>query len=240
MSLTEEQIQMYRSVFTSQYEAFVPLKQRGMNFPMQPSDLSTAPKEFQAEAIKCVEERWKEGIAFFGASGTGKTSLMAGMFRKRVVVAVGELPFLTICNIEGRKHSLPLWKLSVTRLVEEHHAHITHDLGDKDYVDVRIVTRERIERAAKAVTPQWPTKPGLFLEEFDKLGTLTEHKYDVIYGIVNATDENCVQLALTTNLKPSEFEEYFGGKIARRVLEKCWRIDYFEASIKPPKVQVQS
>jgi hypothetical protein len=113
------------------------------------------------------------------------------------------------------------YRASASTIVRQHHAFVTDDSGD---VATPVITASRAEHHP------------IFVAEMEKIGTMTDYKYEVLFSIIDALYEKRprTQLVLDSNLSRADFQEYFTDKVSRRVAELCYRIDYFQEEILEP------
>jgi hypothetical protein len=203
-------------LYASRFAALVPESLRHMDGALEPCAKAAAPLEFQRRVVELLKAAPAKSYAFFGKAGTGKTSLSMWLFIRALKDA-----WLDDLADEPRRSS-------ASSLVRAHHAWITDDTGDVP---------------EPAITADWAAHgagmPRVWLSEMEKIGPQTEYKYEVLFTILDALYEKAprCQLVLDTNLTLDQFEEYFTDKIARRVAELCWRVDYFAGEILPPGLE---
>jgi hypothetical protein len=184
----------------------------------------TGDVDFQRMVIDCIENHPDEGYIFIGPAGVGKTSLETALFHRALAV---EVLHHRRTSLTG-KDAIHARSISTTELLKQHREYVTKSLdGDVDVPEPHI-------------SVGWIAKtdhPRVFLGEFEKIGKMTEFRYENLFGIVNAMYEklsNC-QLVIDTNLRwPGEFEAEFTDKISSRISSMCWKIDYFKSEITAP------
>lgn len=193
-------------LFASQFEALVPRNYRHMASGLKPSDKSVTSPGFQAKVIELVRSKPDASYAFYGEAGVGKTSVTIWLL----------IQALHQYYIMGHR-AAPV-RSSVSALVDAYHDFVTDDSGEVP--EPRITTRN----------------PVVFLAEMDKLGTLTDYRYKVLFELMDSLYERAprCQLVIDTNLDRPGFQEYFTDKIARRLTELCYRVDYFTEEILSP------
>lgn len=198
---------------------------RSIRFPLKPSPLSTASESFQLEAIACATEHWNEGILYLGPTGTGKTTLMTAQYRQ------------TLWQEILREVLEPtIYKATLGEFIREENAHVTRTL-DESYSDKRHIKVERLKNLRF---------PRVFVDEFDKVGNMTDFRKELIFTLINSmyekwsktgdSKENS-QFVACTNMTPEQLTETFDDVRVRRLGAMCWRINYFNETIEPPKEQ---
>jgi hypothetical protein len=180
-----------------------------------PSPKSIASIPFQQEVIDLLVSKPSASFALFGPAGTGKTSLSIWLYAQAIIRCFMREPW----DLTG---VMPM-RASASALVRQHHAWIT--AKDDDDPDEPSITWQKASH-----------NPCVFLAELEKIGPMTEYKYETLFTIIDTLYENRpqVHLVIDSNLTLDEFEAYFTDKISRRVAEMCYRIDYFDHTIKEP------
>jgi hypothetical protein len=202
--------QGYR-ILSSEFHRLVPSGYQQVAKSLEPNEKVRASLEFQKRVIDLLKSKKAKSFAFFGHPGCGKTYNSFWLF-------VNSLTAACVTN----QGTSPL-RADASAIVRAHHAWVTRDHEDES-IKPPIITAE-----------QAPRHP-VFISEFEKIGAMTDYKYEVLFTIVNAIYEKrpkC-QLVIDSNLTIDEFEAYFTDKISRRIAELCYCIDYFNETIIEP------
>ena len=79
-------------------------------------------------------------------------------------------------------------------------------------------------------------RPRIFIDELEKVPTFsrfvwgkTSEFFDALYRLSDR-DSQALQLCVASNLDRTEFEEFWGGAILRRLQELCKMMDFFEVA----------
>lgn len=214
---------------------------------LAPSHLSEAPPDFQQQVIDAVKAHPHDGWAFFGQAGVGKTTLSSALityllneayqhewgdssknryhnWRERLEMFKGDI------WRDPTIHDLGIWRIDAATLIEEHHRAVLRET-------VRLDGREKLF-VPSLVKEQIDGRSSIFLEEMEKIGALTDHRFNVLFQIINQCYEQHSQLVIDTNLDRPTFEKHFtwnnSTNISRRVTAMCWKADYFAGKIMPP------
>lgn len=207
-------------------EEEVPSGYRHMAGDLLPCDKSAASIAFQQKVTTLVATNPIKSFAFFGPAGVGKTALSMWILirRLRAINNAGGYPGGYITAKEGVKYVSPIYRSSASNLVRQHHAYITDDTGEADEPDITVndITGTR--------------RPFIMLTEVEKIGPMTDYKFEVMFTILDAMYEKrpSCQLIMDSNLARNAFEEYFTDKVYRRIAELCYVVDFFNETIQMP------
>jgi DNA replication protein DnaC len=194
---------------------------------LQYCEKSKASPTFQRTVFDQLKEKPLASYAFFGPAGVGKTALSMWLLIDwlKMISSWDAYPGGYVNTKDGARLISKPFRSSASKLVRQHHAYITAD--DKDEVDEPDITIGRLSNA---------TRPMVWLSEFEKIGPMTEYKFEVLFSIVDELYEKrpSCQLVMDSNLKLGEFEEYFTDKIGRRIAELCYVVNYFNETIEAP------
>ena len=79
-------------------------------------------------------------------------------------------------------------------------------------------------------------RPRIYIDELEKIPTFSQFSwakvsefFDGLYRLSDR-DSKALQLCVASNLSRSEFEEFWGGAILRRLQELCVMVDFFEVA----------
>jgi DNA replication protein DnaC len=157
----------------------------------------------QVAAIRFLKENPEKNYAFFGPSGTSKTTYTMALLQH----AIADLT-LQLHRIGGSV--VPsLWRCTAQTLLDQHYAKWDHrDMVGEDGERLSIkepdVTVEKILAAARK-----GLRPCLFLEEIDKV-RMTETRSGILFSIINAVFEHAGQIVINSNLTPEGLEAHLG------------------------------
>jgi DNA replication protein DnaC len=208
---------------------YVPSGYRHMTGALKPCEKSKASIAFQQRVIDLLILKPNASYAFFGPAGVGKTALSMWLMIEwiKMLGRCGTYPggYVNLEDGRGCGQIGKPFRSSASKLVREHHAYITAD--DKDEAEEPAITVGKLSDSAH---------PMVWLAEFEKIGPMTEYKYEVLFSIVDELYEKrpSCQLVMDSNLQLGEFEEYFTDKINRRIAELCYVVDYFSEEIQAP------
>jgi hypothetical protein len=183
---------------------------------MKPYEGSPLPLDKQRLVIDAVRSRITEGWAFFGLPGVGKTTLANGLFHQAVMCR--------LLDEKERGWYLPasLWRMTARGICQQAQDRLIHandsaenfcyDPTEMARTQRRIISPERIERARNA-----GLTPHLFIEEWDKIGNVTDTRRDTLFDILDCMYRVEGQLVVTSNLTWDEFCATFG--------QTSWRLN---------------
>jgi DNA replication protein DnaC len=163
-----------------------------------PSTKSRLALRSQQKAIDALRNNPDGSYAFFGPAGTGKTALMAALFRHAANNAYNK------------------------RTIWIHMADWLSDL--KEFENGRTKRRPLLPRDISSGVGI----PSLFIDEFDKLPNLSDFTLNNVASLLDGAYRIGAQVALTTNLTREGFATTFGANIPRRVIERCVPVDLFD------------
>ena len=179
---------------------------------LQPCAELRVPVEIQKALLKRIRASPDGSYFFAGATGTGKSTLLAALYRHAIMAqGVG----CTLVQMVDLLHQL--------RLAE---------LGDDA---IPAVTAERIHGLRSH-----GTRPRIFLDEVDKCAA-TEFARNAVHRLIDEAyrmagrDGAGVQLVVCTNLTRDALADTWGAAILRRLEETCVVVDYFE-TVRPVTV----
>ena len=183
---------------------------------LAPCEKARAPLAFQQKAIDLMMENPRRSFAFFGDAGAGKTTLATWLFAQAIARSI-----LFPDPASGARRR-PC-RGSASEIVRAHHVYITTETDEYTPPEPPVTAR---------LAGWHPT----YISEMEKIGSMTDYKYEVLFTIFEKLYESrpdC-QLVMDSNLKLEEFEAHFTDKISRRVAELCYRVNYFEEEILVP------
>ena len=164
-----------------------------------------APVELQRRVIRLLEQEPDGSYAFFGATGTGKTTYLAALYRHAV---------------ESQRRGC-----FYTRMAD-----LVRELRD---IECGREITPYLSREILRHTIELGLKPRVFLDECDKLKP-TEFSVHALHEIFDEIYRLCeqhspaVQLVVATNLNRDEFCQNWGANVLRRIEAVCEVIDYFD------------
>jgi len=175
-----------RWAFFRAVEKRLPPILRGLSLgSIMPSQLSNLSMKRQEQEIEFMRQHRLEGFLFLGPPGTSKSTFGAALFAHAIARDIVENRRR---RYDGVEH---IWRIEGNRLLEQEQAWAC--AYDKSEVR-RDVTPEDVVRAVRL-----GYTPVLFLEEMDKR-KLTQFGADIYFRLIDAVDQGCGQLIVTTNL----------------------------------------
>lgn len=158
---------------------------------------SWLPEARQAEIITTLKANPDDSYLMLGDPGCGKTHFMTALYRH------------ALFNWAKQQAQSPwtcrpsVWRISVAKLLEEHHTWIMR--MDEDDVPERTVTVGKIQAAAKD-----GFRPRLFLDEIDK-NVREGFKMETLFEILNVIYEARGQVVATGNKSIEEIAAKWGS-----------------------------
>ncbi len=165
--------------------------------------------ELQARAIALLKRNPDDSYAFFGPTGTGKTTYLYALYQHAIQTQ------LRAC-----------WCVQMPRLVSDLRA---LEFGTEKEP---CLCRRMIQDAQEE-----NLRPRIFVDEFDKVSVTdfalnsVGELVDTIYNF-SGQDGKGVQFVMATNLNRQEFVSVWGNHILRRIEETARVVDFFEAIAK--------
>jgi len=165
--------------------------------------------ELQARAIALLKKNPDDSYAFFGPTGTGKTTYLYALYQHAIQTQ------LRAC-----------WCVQMPRLVSDLRALEFGTEGEP------CLCRRMIQDAQEE-----NLRPRIFVDEFDKVNVTdfalnsVGELVDTIYNF-SGQDGKGVQFVMATNLNRQEFVSVWGNHILRRIEETARVVDFFEAIAK--------
>lgn len=177
---------------------------------LAPSPKSCMPEYLQVEKIAEVKANPDKNWCMFGPARWSKSTFSIAMYERAVKIQL-EKCFKkfgrNIIEAIDQGH-FPVWWVSASTLIDATQAY-HYDDGPEPVVTVNKVNRAKANG--------W--KPRLFVEEIDKIGTLTKDRMKHLWDIITAVFNNGGQLVFTSNLTPEQFEAEFGSDIYGRAMD---------------------
>jgi DNA replication protein DnaC len=176
---------------------------------LTPSDKSAMPIEKQKKLYAKLVADPYIGYAFFGPPGWSKTTVCTALYKEALFDRIVRNP---IPDIAVRHSRIGVWRIVAPVLIAQCQEKFKEGAPRPDLT-------------VKMITSLAPIRPCLFIEEIDKFH-VTEYAQAELFQIINALDEANGQLVINCNLTKKDFENQFGGPIARRVKEMCKTYDF--------------
>ena len=174
--------------------------------PCLDSSRCFAPPEIQQRSIDLLKEHPDDSYCFLGSVGIGKSHFLAALYR-HAAEAQG-----TACYF-----------VQASELVKGFRE-IEFGSDFEPYVCVPTI-RRAIEQGQR---------PRIFIDELEKVPTYSQFVwakvsefFDSLYRLTDS-DSKTLQLCVASNLSRSEFEQFWGAAILRRLQEICTMLDFFE------------
>ena len=167
-----------------------------------------APVEIQEQAIAMLKNRPDDSYCFLAGVGFAKSHYLAALYRHAVETQGTACYFVQGAELVRGFRDI--------------------ELGSdfEPYLSVPTI-RRAIEQGLK---------PHIFIDELEKVSTWSQFTwakvsefFDSLYRLTDR-DSKALQLCVASNLSRSEFEEFWGGAILRRLQELCVMMDFFEVA----------
>ena len=165
--------------------------------------------ELQARAIALLKKNPDDSYAFFGPTGTGKTTYLYALYQHAIQTQ------LRAC-----------WCVQMPRLVSDLRG-LEFDAEQEPCLSRRMIADAHEENL----------RPRLFIDEFDKVNVTdfalnsVGELVDTIYNF-SGQDGKGVQFVMATNLNRQEFLSVWGNHILRCIEEMASVLDFFQAIAK--------
>ena len=166
-----------------------------------------APVEIQQRSIKLLKARPDDSYCFLGSVGIGKSHFLAALYRHATETQG------TACYF-----------VQASELVKGFRE-IEFGSDFEPYLCVPTIERA-IEQGLR---------PRIFIDELEKVPTFSQfcwakvsEFFDSLYRLTDR-DSKALQVCVASNLTRSEFEQFWGGAILRRLQELCTMMDFFAA-----------
>jgi len=173
--------------------------------PCLDSSRCFAPEEIQQRSIELLKARPDDSYCFLGSVGIGKSHFLAALYRHAVETQGTSCYFVQASEL--------------VRGFRE----IEFGSDYEPYLCVPTIQRA-IEQGLR---------PRIFIDELEKIPTFSQFVwgkvsefFDALYRLSDR-DSQTLQLCVASNLTRSEFEEFYGGAILRRLQEVCSMLDFF-------------
>lgn len=168
-----------------------------------------APAEIQQRSIELLKARPDDSYCFLGSVGIGKSHYLAALYRHAVETQGGCCYFVQASElVKGFRE-------------------IEFGSDYEPYLCVPTIHRA-IEQGLR---------PRIFIDELEKIPTLSQFSwakvsefFDALYRLSDR-DSKALQVCVASNLSRSEFEEFWGGAILRRLQELCTMLDFFGVEV---------
>jgi DNA replication protein DnaC len=203
--------------FYERFDSSVGEKYRDISLlSLQPSDKSVLSLARQGKLLEKLRSNPEGSYAFFGPSGTSKTTFLIALFR-RALAADTEVIFKN----PGADIPATVFRVNIKRLMDNF---VSEAINAEGRLPLEISAEKIRKLAAKGY------KTHLFLEEFDKV-RYSEFKANCIFELLDTLYENDGQLVLTSNFSKDKFSNLFGEVIGptilRRITEMCKVSNFF-------------
>ena len=174
--------------------------------PCEDRNRCFAPVEIQAQAIAMLKNHPDDSYCFLAGVGFAKSHYLAALYR-HAVETQGNACFF----VQG------------SELVKGFQ-NIEFGSDYEPYLCVPTI-RRAIEQGQR---------PRIFIDELEKVPTYSQFVwakvsefFDALYRLSDR-DSQALQLCVASNLDRTEFEEFWGGAILRRLQELCVMLDFFD------------
>ncbi len=176
--------------------------------PCQDRNRCFAPVEIQEQAIAMMKKRPDDSYCFLAGVGFAKSHYLSALYRHAVETQGNACYF-----VQG------------SELVNGFQ-NIEFGSDFEPYLCVPTIQRA-IEQGLR---------PRIFIDELEKVPTRSQFVwakvsefFDALYRLSDR-DSKTLQLCVASNLNRTEFEEFWGGAILRRLQELCTIMDFFEVA----------
>ena len=165
-----------------------------------------APPEIQERSIALLKNRPDDSYCLLGGVGIGKSHYLAALYRHAVETQG------TACYF-----------VQASELVKGFRE-IEFGSDFEPFLCLPTIRRD-IEQGLR---------PRIYIDELEKIPTFSQFSwakvsefFDGLYRLSDR-DSKALQLCVASNLDRTEFEEFWGGAILRRLQEICTMLDFFE------------
>ena len=197
---------------TRQLLSRIPLRYRDARLnnltPCQDRNRCFAPVEIQEQAIAMLKNRPDDSYCFLADVGFAKSHYLAALYRHAVETQERTCYFV-----------------QATELVKGFQ-NIEFGSDYEPYLCVPTI-RRAIEQGLR---------PRIFIDELEKVPTYSQFVwakvsefFDALYRLTDR-DSKALQLCVASNLSRSEFEQFWGAAILRRLQELCTMMDFFDVA----------
>ena len=176
--------------------------------PCQDQNRCFAPVEIQEQVIAMLKNRPDDSYCFLAGVGFAKSHYLAALFRRAI-------------EAQGRA----CYFVQATDLVRGFQR-IEFGADYEPYLCVATIQRA-VEEGLR---------PRIFVDELEKVPTYSQFVwakvsefFDALYRLTDR-DSKALQLCVASNLSRSEFEQFWGAAILRRLQELCVMMDFFEVA----------
>jgi hypothetical protein len=165
-----------------------------------------APPEIQERSIALLKKRPDDSYCFLGGVGVGKSHFLAALYRHAVETQGTACYFVQASElIRGFRE-------------------IEFGSDFEPFLCIPTIRRD-IEQGLR---------PRIYVDELEKIPTFSQFSWakvsEFFDGLYRLSDRGskALQLCVASNLDRTEFEEFWGGAILRRLQELCVMMNFFE------------
>lgn len=176
--------------------------------PCQDQTRCFAPVEIQEQAIAMLKTQPDDSYCFLADVGFAKSHYLAALYRHAV-------------ETQGNG----CWFVQGSELVKGFQ-NIEFGSDYEPYLCVPTI-RRAIEQGLR---------PRIYVDELEKIPTYSQFSwgkvsefFDEVYRLCDR-DSEALQLCVASNLNRTEFEQFWGGAILRRIQELCVMMDFFDVA----------
>ena len=165
-----------------------------------------APPEIQERSIALLKNRPDDSYCLLGGVGIGKSHYLAALYRHAVETQG------TACYFAQASELVKGFR------------EIEFGSDFEPFLCLPTIRRD-IDQGLR---------PRIYIDELEKIPTFSQFSwakvsefFDALYRLTDR-DSKALQLCVASNLSRSEFEEFWGGAILRRLQEICMMLDFYE------------
>jgi len=203
--------------FFRRWNAMVPMAYRGFRLDsLSTSSASRVPAGVQSSLIADLKANPDQSYLIVGPPATSKTVYSTCLFehalknwieQRRDTVGPDACWFVSAFDLLQQAHDYAIQR-EMTYIDESGHV-------NRCPATEPLVTVSKIRRAVAA-----GLRPHLFVEELDKIPTVTEFRGSTIFELIKEVDAQCGQIVVTANKSFAELEQMYairdGGALMRR------------------------
>jgi hypothetical protein len=197
------------------FDRDVPAHDRHIRFDkLAPSEVSFMPLFLQEKLIRSIKGNPDKNWAMFGPAGWSKTTFCLALWdhaiKEELCKAFIRCGRNTLLFAE---QYFPVWRVSAKRMLQEISEYENYDYSEGRPAEPTVTARKIRQATHNGYRPR------LFIEEIDKINTLTKPRLNTLFELIQEIYANNGQVCLNSNMSTVVFESEFGPDFFRRVSE---------------------